>query len=248
MCTLSVFPNEEGVIVTMNRDERRTREEAENLFIADTYCFPVDVISQGTWIGMNDHGLVCALLNRYQDPHSENAQKSRGVIIPKFLQSTDLAGVQEQVKQLDFSFFNPFDLLIVNSENIVHVTWNGEISTQRTQPLKEPFFITSSSERTADILQYRHDVFTAFLDGYEGDENSVISSLHLKSEAGKDSDSIFMNRKKTHTKSMTQIVLKSHQIKMSYWPEDKIQSVQNFLWEHSTCHEFSLTYNASIFV
>jgi uncharacterized protein with NRDE domain len=238
MCTLSVFPNSKGTIITMNRDEKRSRGEAENISITDTYCFPVDVPSQGTWVGMNRFGLVFALLNRYQDEHPEGGQQSRGQIIPSFLSSVDLHEVQKKLDGFEVENYNPFDFLIIELGNIIHVSWDGKRLLKEKQSLDDPFFISSSSERASEVLRYRRNVFTDFLNQTPFQECDIMSGLHLKRQRGHEGASIFMEREKVHTKSITQILLKSDQSDMFYWPQDILAKNNSVSYEQAISYGF----------
>ena len=78
MCTLTVYSGKKRCVVTMNRDELRTRKEAGVLHsksINDIRFFhPVDLVSGGTWFGVNNQGVILALLNRYQAPQTKEAK------------------------------------------------------------------------------------------------------------------------------------------------------------------------------
>ncbi len=238
MCTLSVFANSGSTIITMNRDEQRTREEVENIFITDTYCFPVDAPSQGTWVGMNRFGLVFALLNRYQDKHSGEGQQSRGKIIPSFLSSADLQEAQERLDAFEAENYNPFDLLMINLNYIIHAAWDGQQLLAHKHSLDTPFFISSSSERAFEILKYRRNLFTGFLNQFLPQEHDILSNLHLNRELGQESASIFMAREKAHTKSITQILLKPNQSDIFYWPQDILAKNNSVSYDQATSHVF----------
>jgi len=68
VCTVSIVPVVDGCRVMCNRDERRTRAVAQPPRTWPTEVswatYPQDPVSGGTWIGVNDDGLVVALLNR----------------------------------------------------------------------------------------------------------------------------------------------------------------------------------------
>ncbi len=47
MCTLTIFPNKDGdLIITMNRDERKSRKEADDLFRKEQIIYPYDLKSK----------------------------------------------------------------------------------------------------------------------------------------------------------------------------------------------------------
>src|SRR5215831_17491846 len=100
MCTVTIVPHAEGVRVLCNRDEKRTRAQAltvgEHRVGGQYAWFPIDPDSGGTWIGINDCGLVAVLLNRTTGAHSHPARSSgamltsRGLIVPRVLGATSI--------------------------------------------------------------------------------------------------------------------------------------------------------------
>ena len=68
MCTLTIVPHEDGFQLGCNRDERLSRPAAlpPQVHVAGSLLalFPTDVAGGGTWIGVNERGLVAAVLNR----------------------------------------------------------------------------------------------------------------------------------------------------------------------------------------
>lgn len=90
MCTLSWWISAEQRGVLFNRDEKRTRSRGQPPRIQQVkgaqILAPLDPDAGGTWIGVNQSGLIVALLNNY--PHyQENApgQHSRGQFVMDLL-------------------------------------------------------------------------------------------------------------------------------------------------------------------
>ena len=221
MCTLSIFPQDDKLIITMNRDEKRNREEEGKFYTAASYCFPIDKLSQGTWVGTNNNGLAFSLLNRYQEPHHKHNIRSRGGIIPALLPCATVEDALEALKGFSFKTFNPFDLIIMSLEKIVHATWNGKSLQLKEQDCNTPFFTTSSSEKIEQVIEYRQNIFSKFLENYSNNTEFILEKLHLYRAQNKDDLAINMSRKNTHTKSVTQIILTPYQSEIFYWPKIK---------------------------
>ena len=223
MCTLSIIPNNNQIIITMNRDEQRDRPEVGHLSTDDGRFFPIDGRSQGTWVGVNHHGLTCALLNRYQDKHLEQGAQSRGGLIPQLLNAENLNGAEEILNNITFDNFNPFDLIVTKDSEIIHAQWNRKEQRIITQNLSTPFFITSSSERVDEVIKHREKEFNNFTSSYnEINEDLILNNLHLKQGEENNRSSILMQRERTHTKSITQIITTDNTADMFYWTEDKL--------------------------
>lgn len=124
MCTLIAlhrivpgFP----VVVAMNRDEFFDRPSRPPSLAAGPprIARPSDARAEGTWIGVNEHGVVAALSNRFAGPQDMSA-RSRGLLC---LESLRMSTVQEAgayvSEQTESHPFNPFHLLHLSSERVV---------------------------------------------------------------------------------------------------------------------------------
>ncbi|MTI11366.1 NRDE family protein [Curvivirga aplysinae] len=222
MCTLTILPTLNGAVLTMNRDEGRFRDEANRLQVDHSLCYPVDLVSNGTWIGMNEDGMAAGLLNHYQGRHRADVAKSRGILLPEILKKKTLQDVASYFESLEYGDFNPFDLVVYKDGQLFHFTWNGEDVFSKQISLGEGFFLTSSGERLAEIIEYRSALFKAYQDEYLGYPHMpavVMSSLHLSQDANDPGRSILMRRGNAHTKSITQIRIAPSLTAMRYWPE-----------------------------
>ncbi|WP_420547744.1 NRDE family protein [Curvivirga sp.] len=214
----------------MNRDEGRFRDEANRLQVGHGLCYPVDPVSNGTWVGMNEDGMAAGLLNHYQGQHRADVAKSRGILIPEILKKNTLEEVASYCGSLSHRDFNPFDLVVYKESQVYHFTWSGEETFSKQISLNEGFFLTSSGERLAEIIEYRSELFKAYQDEYLGYPHMpavVMSSLHLSQDANDPGRSILMRRGNAHTKSITQIRIAPNLAAMRYWPEVCFNEVGN---------------------
>ena len=238
MCTLSIIPNNHQTIITMNRDEQRDRPEVGHLSTDDGRYFPIDGRSQGTWVGINHYGLTCALLNRYQDKHLEHGAQSRGGLIPQLLNSKNIDSAEKVLNNIAFDSFNPFDLIVTKDSELIHVQWNGKAHNITKKNLSAPFFITSSSERVDDVIKHREDIFEKFTVPNTENEISadlILNDLHLKQGEENNRSSILMQRERTHTKSITQIITTDNTADIFYWTEDKLPLN---VFKNTSIHEY----------
>lgn len=112
MCTLTIVSTENGLAITMNRDEQRTRAEIGTLLSGRseahrlTYAYPLDGLHGGTWMGANSRGIVLALLNRYQDPTRPDAE-SRGLIISELIKLPDIDSMLNSLRPCEDIHFKP---------------------------------------------------------------------------------------------------------------------------------------------
>ncbi|MDT8451992.1 MAG: NRDE family protein [Gammaproteobacteria bacterium] len=227
MCTLSLFPSREGLIITMNRDERRDRQELNTLVTKDdqergvSMSYSVDLVSGGTWFGMNSSGLVAALLNRYQE-YCPSARQSRGLIIPQLLKQCSAQAVDNAINRLDWLAFAPCDLVFVGQSQARCYCWNGSVLQMMEIALDRGWFISSSSERLDEVIQYRRDLFDAFVHAHQAagpSAKNILNELHLLQDSDNASSSINMSRPHSHTKSISRVIIEKDRMQYDYFNE-----------------------------
>ena len=166
MCTVTVVPHEQGVRLFCNRDEQRTRLPGIPPQIRDLSgqraLFPVDPQRGGTWVGVNDAGLVVALLNlRPPVPRTAVEPKlSRGLIVLELLSCASLPQAVHTATGLDAGRFEPFRAVIAHAGSLAVATSFGIGAIHCTQRLLEaPVLFTSSSLGDTAVLPPRHRLF-----------------------------------------------------------------------------------------
>jgi hypothetical protein len=183
MCTVTVVPQAQGARLLCNRDERRSRPAALPPEIHDLRgrlaAFPVDPQGGGTWIGVNDAGLIVTLLNvqRTSDGRRDDAsrkRRSRGLVVRELLRWTSLPHATAAVESLEPYAFEPFQVVIVYEGRVAVATSDAAGPIRCTQQtLDEPVLFTSSSLGDALVGLPRRRLFermvvrsrTGWLDG-----------------------------------------------------------------------------------
>jgi len=161
MCTVTFRPQAGGYFLAMNRDEQRSRPSARPPRISQAgelrSCFPSEP-SGGTWIGINERRIACALLNWTRpgvrvDPESP---QSRGEIIPALLGETDSASVLASLSRLQLAAYRPFRLLtfLPGEARILQWQWDGQTPALKTHPWKMRSWF-SSGYREQEVQQVR---------------------------------------------------------------------------------------------
>jgi hypothetical protein len=173
MCTASLVPLDGGMRLLFNRDERFERPPAGRPAIraAGTHAavWPIDSRSGGTWIGVNDCGLVAALLNRTPDgPATWAATRypaSRGAIVPAALACATLDEAFGAIATADRHRMPPFRALVaIEGEVMVVTSVAGSFSALRYR-LHAPMMLTSSSLSDALVGAPRRRLFAWLLCG-----------------------------------------------------------------------------------
>lgn len=137
MCTLTfawnVFSRTPLALVA-NRDERPDRPSHPPRAIGDdpTVVAPQDAEAGGTWIGVNEHGLVVSITNGRA---GLDGRRSRGLLVRDALDCSSAAAaatfVREAVREDDYASFN---LLLADAELACYCTWDGEFTEHDFEP------------------------------------------------------------------------------------------------------------------
>ncbi len=239
MCTLSIIKiigagHDDGLVITMNRDERRSRHEAAQPVInrnnpqQNTIIYPQDLHAGGSWFGVSDAGIVLGLLNRYQNPVYENLN-SRGEIIPLLLSSGDLNHILSRLETLPFRHYNAFDLIMISTRKSYRFCWDGENTRLTLLNLEKAYFISSSSVDRERVLLWRESFFNGYIKQKSPEKLSamqILRAIHLQQIENHKSRSIFMSRRHSHTKSICQVVLSETSLQFNYFPQKNLKQLK----------------------
>jgi uncharacterized protein with NRDE domain len=123
MCTLAiyfkVFPDF-PVVIAANRDEYLSRPALPpTVLLKHPHVVGgKDLQANGTWLGINQHGLVAGLLNRRAPNNGANnpALRSRGLLCLDALRHRSAAAAAAFVQSQSGADYNPFNLLVASRE------------------------------------------------------------------------------------------------------------------------------------
>jgi len=109
--------------------------------------YPIDPLSGGTWIGVNDSGLAAAVLNRTPSPAPARraATLSRGVIVPALLGCRSIDAAVEAIDALDCRLFEPFTVVLADRTRGVSFRSGSTRCTRKSFDVSAPQLFTSSS-------------------------------------------------------------------------------------------------------
>ena len=235
MCTLTAhrlgLPDRSALWLAMNRDESRTRAAKIPPAIteppgAPRVLAPRDGAAGGTWIGVNDRGLIAALLNLYPDgiaPEAPRATVTRGALVDRALTAATVdeacAAIAAEVR---VGRYSPFRLALVSLDGGRLITWTG-FDVVREDALEDPHdrawvFLTSSSWRSPEVLPWREEKFRAWREA--GAEHiGPVPSFHLWQPEGREEWAPLVAREKSVTRSLTKIEIDRTrgEAAMAYW-------------------------------
>lgn len=138
MCILMVIHQQVQdypIVLAANRDEYRDRTAQAPHVLQHS---PViwggrDVRAGGTWLGVNEHGLVVGLTNRRQ--HAEQAndptRRSRGLLCLDLLQLRTAEAAAAYLAHAASDVYNPFNVLTLDQHRAYWIAYDGTPQTQR---------------------------------------------------------------------------------------------------------------------
>jgi len=135
MCTLVAFYKvyqDYPQVVGVNRDELLSRKGMVPRLIEGQIPIyaPIDPKEGGTWIGVNQAGLVVAILNRISEKEWDVAgPRSRGLICLDALRKASAGDVLAMVRQeVGRRLYNKFTLLCMDAEHAFVARYDGDDS------------------------------------------------------------------------------------------------------------------------
>ncbi|MFQ5850083.1 MAG: NRDE family protein [Candidatus Binatia bacterium] len=129
MCTLALYFqefSESPLIVAANRDEFFSRPSASpQVLVGDPLVFGgKDLLAGGTWLGVNQHGLLVGILNRRSAEGKDKVHgRSRGLLCLDLLRTKNPAQACEFLKGEKASTYQPFNLLFADAHE-AYVAYN----------------------------------------------------------------------------------------------------------------------------
>lgn len=139
MCTvLLAFHafDETPLYIAANRDERRDRP-AESFALRSgkrRYLAPRDVRAGGTWIGVNDAGVVVAITNRYMSAPDPD-RRSRGELVAMALEESSVDDALMRLEDQSPTDYNGFHLAIASRDR-AQILWcdSRQFHTRGVEP------------------------------------------------------------------------------------------------------------------
>ncbi len=231
MCTLTLIqlppaPGP-GVRIACNRDESVHRPPAlgPQIRIAGRHHFvmPVDPVSNGTWIGVSDAGLVAVLLNAYPAGADEEALPSaadltsRGTIIPGLLASEQFDEMLERAGRLDANRFAPFRLVLADQSEVAELHWARPAPALKSRTrLIDPVMFTSSGLGDARVDGPRRRLFDGWFHA-AADWPAQQDAFHRHQWPDAPELSVCMNRADARTVSHTVVEIGPDDVTLRYF-------------------------------
>jgi hypothetical protein len=84
-----------------------------------------DQTAGGSWLGINDSGVVAAILNRQNSLGPAAGKRSRGELVLEALDHADAAAAAEALRHLDPAAYRPFNLMVADNRDAFWVAHQG---------------------------------------------------------------------------------------------------------------------------
>ena len=124
------------VVVAANRDEAYDRP-AEPPSMRDgepAVLAPRDAEAGGTWIGVNEHGVLAALTNRWVDADLAG-ERSRGLLVGDVLQERTAEDAGRRIERaVQDDEYEGFNLVVADANAALYFEWDGALEFTQFDP------------------------------------------------------------------------------------------------------------------
>ena len=235
MCTVTIIPVRGTVRLACNRDELLSRPAALSPVVrefgARKAIMPIDPVSDGTWIAVNDSGIAAALLNVNLHPNVADMngprKLSRGVLIPRLMACATIVDAEEVSATTDPLQHSPFRLVLVDDKDIFQFWSDGySLRYEREALGNQAHLLTSSGLGDALVERPRRELFEQMFT--PGDDWVLQQdAFHRHSWPDRRHLSVCMEREDARTVSHTLIEIRPERIAVTYIPDapDRAQSL-----------------------
>lgn len=192
MCTVIVafkHFSRSPLIIAANRDEFFFRETDPPSIINQSpkILAPRDRLKSGTFIGINQWGLVAAITNLSGLTSKDINKKSRGYIVLRALGSPDIERLLMDLKYIDFSDYNLFQLFVADRERAILLKYTGKVTIEECP---QGVITISNWDAIEDVSDYKRSLIMSHIDRLSKDAEikTIINGLSeiLKLHSGKD--------------------------------------------------------------
>jgi hypothetical protein len=191
-----------------NRDESRTRAAALAPVVQTIEgrraVMPLDRDSGGSWIAVNENGLVFTLLNANTPGQPAAAGLSRGGLIPRLTGAGSLSDALALVLDAGVERYRPFRLVMLDRSQLVECWVEDGRPRYRRAYLQDAVMRTSSSLGDAVVEGPRRTLFRRLFHG-SAHAAAAQDAFHDHQWQGREHVSVRMERADASTVSRTTI-------------------------------------------
>ena len=183
MCTLALYFrvfDDYPLVVAANRDEHYDRPSAPPGLLASKpkILAGSDLRAGGTWLGVNEHGLLAAILNRRSNGEASatSGNRSRGLLCLDTLRFKNAAEASASLAQEERHSYQPFTLVCAD-QNEAWVAFNahGSIKSMRLSQGLHVFSSAATHNERSEKKARAYSLFSALVPGLKAKFNGVSS-------------------------------------------------------------------------
>ncbi len=132
MCTVIILRRSDHqwpLVIAANRDEmadRPWRPPARHWQDRPNVVAGLDELASGSWLGINDTGVVAAILNRMGSLGPQAGKRSRGELVLEALDHADAADAADALAHLDARAYRPFNMVIADNRDTFWLRADGQ--------------------------------------------------------------------------------------------------------------------------
>jgi uncharacterized protein with NRDE domain len=154
------------LLLAANRDEMRDRPSAppgRHWPDRPEIVAGLDRAAGGSWLGLNDHGVVAAILNRSGTLGPADGKRSRGELVLDALDYADAAEAAAALGGLDPEAYRPFNLVIADNRDAFWLAHRGDgaVSVQAVPPGLAMLTARDLDDPASPRIRRYHDRFAA---------------------------------------------------------------------------------------
>lgn len=151
MCTVVILrrPGQDWpVLLAANRDEmagRPWKPPARHWPDREDVVAGLDETAGGSWLGINDDGVLAAIMNRQGALGPASGKRSRGELVLEALDHPDAAEAAHALISLDGDAYRPFNLIVADNRDTFWVRHTGDARV-RLEPVPEKVSMIASRD------------------------------------------------------------------------------------------------------
>lgn len=220
MCTLTWWRENDRYGVLFNRDESVKRGYAIPPEISHdgSYRFirPIDPDGGGTWIWVNETGMIACVLNNYTGAgRMPSSPVSRGKLCALLTSTPSSAALAEHMQNHDCSRYRGFFLFGYDGSSNALISWDGQHMSVRTDD-DLPCPITTSGFQPDRVVAHRRDMYRVQVEKQPGSRSRNLETYHTTHNPDLPAHSVLMARKDARTVSHSRITVEPDQVRFCY--------------------------------